>query len=473
MASVITERNGRKMVRFKAPNGKYPKIRLGKIDQRVAEEIKDHVEHLAGCWRDHKSPLPATDKWTVELLKDPARVWLYDRLAAVGLVGPREKPAREPKTAKAPEKASPHKLAAFIDTYINGRTGLEESSVNNLRCAARYLVEKFGEDTPLADISLGDADEYRDWLHGKVADATTRRYCAHARAFFRAAVRKRLIPENPFGDMKDLNVKKNKEREFFVTREVSNQVLNEMVDANESPLVEWQVIFALSRYGALRCPSEHLLLTWEDVAWEEDKFTVHSPKTKRYEGKETRVVPLFPELRPYLEAAFNQACDRLGRPPSGTDHVIVKFRYRGGKTNLRTGLLRFLKKAGVKAWPKLFQNLRASRSTELAASYPGYVAAAWCGHDEDTAKEHYWQITEDHWALAATKLTGEAVPNPGQKVATNRPQTEHKPSVASGPGESSRTQKTPENPEESGVFTDPEDTGTAFRAGKSEAGWGD
>jgi len=36
-------------------------------------------------------------------------------------------------------------------------------------------------------------------------------------------------------------------------------------------------------------------------------MVVRSPKTEHHEGGESRVVPIFPELRPYLEAVFDQA----------------------------------------------------------------------------------------------------------------------------------------------------------------------
>jgi hypothetical protein len=104
-----------------------------------------------------------------------------------------------------------------------------------------------------------------------------------------------------------------------------------------------------------------------------------------------------------------------------------------------------LKKAGVKAWPKLFQNLRASRATELAAAYPEYMAAAWCGHSEKIAVEHYWQITEDDWQLAATRLTGEGVLNPVQKAGPKVPENTPETPNPLGPGDGHRGDKTPKN----------------------------
>ena len=45
-------------------------------------------------------------------------------------------------------------------------------------------------------------------------------------------------------------------------------------------------------------------------------------------------------------------------------------RYRGSDTNLRTQFQRIIRRAGVESWPRLFQNMRASRETELTNEYP-------------------------------------------------------------------------------------------------------
>ncbi len=74
-----------------------------------------------------------------------------------------------------------------------------------------------------------------------------------------------------------------------------------------------------------------------------------------------------------------------------------------------------MKRAGVKAWPKLFQNLRSTRETELAESYPLHVATAWVGNSQIVALKHYLQITEDHFARASA--SSEATQNPTQHTS--------------------------------------------------------
>ena len=105
------------------------------------------------------------------------------------------------------------------------------------------------------------------------------------------------------------------------------------------------VTFCLVPIWGLRCPSEVLGLTWQDINWAEGKMLVRSPKTEHCPGHESRYVPIFPELLPYLREVFEQA-------EPGTIYVIT--RYRKTNVNLRTELIRIIHRAGLKPWPKLF-----------------------------------------------------------------------------------------------------------------------
>ena len=56
--------------------------------------------------------------------------------------------------------------------------------------------------------------------------------------------------------------------------------------------------------------------------------------------------------------------------------------------------------AGLEPWPKLFQNLRSTRETELAETYPVHVACAWIGNSHPVAAKHYLQVTDEHFEQA-------------------------------------------------------------------------
>ena len=101
-------------------------------------------------------------------------------------------------------------------------------------------------------------------------------------------------------------------------------------------------------------------------------------------------MPLFPEIRSALLDLFDAA-------EPGEDRVIV--RYREG-CNLNPQLRRIVKRAGVTPWPRTWHNMRASRQTELASSYPLATVCAWIGNTKAIAAGHYLQTTDADWERA-------------------------------------------------------------------------
>jgi hypothetical protein len=67
---------------------------------------------------------------------------------------------------------------------------------------------------------------------------------------------------------------------------------------------------------------------------------------------------------------------------------------QSGSANLRTQLERIMERAGVAKWPRLFQNMRASRETELTQHHPLHVVVAWIGNSAAIATRHYLQVTD-------------------------------------------------------------------------------
>jgi len=366
MASIVTQRNGTRMIQFTPPGArKRETLRLGHMCLRQVELIKVRVEHLLYAATARNPPDPETAAW-VAGLNDR----LAEKLAAVGLL---------------PKRASTT-LGAFLDDYIEKRAADTKPTTRLVYGhTRRLLVEYFGSDKPLRDITPGDADEWRRWMVGKgLADNTVRRRSGIAKQYFKAALRKRLISTNPFADLK-AGVLANPKRMHFISRTIAQRVIDACPDA------QWRLIFALSRYGGLRCPSETIGLRWADINWETSRMLVRSPKTEHHFGCEERQVPIFPELLPHLREVFEQA-------EPGVEFVIT--RYRDNTMNLRTQLLKIIRCAGEQPWPKLFQNLRSTRETELAEEYPLHVVCSWIGNSQPVAAKHYLQVTEDHFASA-------------------------------------------------------------------------
>jgi len=331
-------------------------------------------------------------KLTNSAIDRDAATWLanlssimYDRLVAVGLAEPRE-------SAVIPT------LGDWFSDYIARRTNWKPNTRRNALQAAKAAEKFFGKRTRLDRITVSDAEDFFRSLQATLSENTARRRCKRVRQFFNAAVKKRLITENPF-DTKAIPTTSvaNGEREYFLTCEDAQKVVDACPDA------EWRLIFALCRFGGLRCPSEVLRLKWEDVHWGTDWITVHSSKLEHHDNKGIRQVPIFGELRPYLDEAF-----ALAEP--GAEYCIT--RYRSSNCNLRTQLHRIIKRAGLTPWPKTFQNLRATRQTELTEEYPEHVVAKWLGNSPTIARKHYLQSTPEHHRRAVQK----AAHNPAQYV---------------------------------------------------------
>jgi len=112
-------------------------------------------------------------------------------------------------------------------------------------------------------------------------------------------------------------------------------------------------------------------------------------------------------------------------------------RYSSATQNLRTTFNKIVKRAGLKPWPKPFQNLRATRETELIEIYPAHVVVSGIGHSEKVARQHYLQTTDALFEKAVQSMPSDLV---GHMVGHNmcettqngelqKQQTPEKPSV--------------------------------------------
>jgi len=94
---------------------------------------------------------------------------------------------------------------------------------------------------------------------------------------------------------------------------------------------------------------------------------------------------------------------------NGAEFVIANPVLRDANANLCTNFMKIIKRAGLEPWPKIFQNLRSTRETELAEEYPLHVACAWIGNSKVVAIEHYLQVTlqvtDSHFEAAAKMRT--------------------------------------------------------------------
>lgn len=384
MASLSTGKNGLRRILFMVGKSKKT-IYLGHMPLKRAQRFLMVIEDLLSARATSQPIDDATAAW-LDALDDE----VHAKLAAVELVKPRTHAGSN--------------LQAFLDNYFNAMT-VKESTKIFYGHTRRCLIEHFGPDRKLRSLEPSEGEAFRQFLvKQKLSDATVARRIKAAKNMFDKAIAWRLMRENPLQGVKS-GSQTNSSRQCFIAADVIERVIDACPDA------EWRLLVALSRYGGLRCPSEHLALTWDDVDWEKMSLRVPSSKTEHHKGGGSRVIPIFPELYPYLRQAYEDAPERA---------IFVISGYRDPASNLRTRFMRIIRKAGFEPWDKLWHNLRSSRQTELAERFPMQVVCKWMGNSQAVALGHYLQVTDDHFERAVREsVIGKTTQNPTQPMPDN------------------------------------------------------
>jgi integrase len=391
MATVVNDPQGRKRVMFTDAHSRRRAVRLGKMSVRQAQTIADRVREIVIDQRQGRSHSDELLAWLGKALDDV----LKRRFRKLDLI---DLPDREEM-----------QLEPFIDKVLS-MLDVKPGTATFYGHTKRNLIQHLGAHRIVRTITRKNGDEWRLYLKSeRLAGPTIARRVVAARTIFKHAVKWGLSGINPFDEVKT-GRQTNKGRERFITREMIDLVIDECPD------LDWKLIFALTRYGGLRCPSELAAMRWPDLDWQRGSMIVHSPKTEAHEGGEQRVVPMFPELRPLLLEAFNAA-------EEGEERILTKHKLNNA-ANLRTQAARIIKRAGLTPWPKTFQNLRASRETELSERFPMHVVCAWIGNSPRVARDYYLMMHDGFLKAAqgAALQQPESSSNDRKQERTESPQ---------------------------------------------------
>ncbi|WP_146402677.1 tyrosine-type recombinase/integrase [Pseudobythopirellula maris] len=355
-------------------------IRLGAIPRKQAEAMLRHIEALAASLLDHSAPPEATARWLAELDEK-----IRERIVRASLAQPRHKP----RGVTVGELIDHYKRLKY---QSDGAGGYAQGTINVHEAAFASMLGHWPADTVVADISGGDCDDFVDWMSQKgLAEATIRKRSAIAKKLLGYAVKKRWLDRNPYEDsgVKTASVG-NSARQVFIPPADALKVLQELPDT------QWRLLFVLSRFGGLRVGSEPRQLKIGHVNAAAGTLTVPSPKTKRYQGKAERIIPLWPELERLITKRFHEMEEG--------EEMLLPFLRGRTDASLRKPMFAAIQRAGLQPWPRLWHNLRSSRQTELLG--PHYrcnmvEVCAWLGNSEAVANRHYVQATADGFSRAA------------------------------------------------------------------------
>lgn len=405
MASIGREgkRGELKRIIFRDAAGKQQSLRLGKCSQRAASNALAGFERVHEAHRVGSTIHPDGLRW-LESIDDR----LHARVVRLGL-------GVEPRKGAAVVT-----LAELLDRF-DAAASVKDSTRAAYRQTTDSLRAHIGEATPLSSITPAQADAWRKWIAEPVrvkgddgtettkqlAPATVAKRVHVARAIFKRAVRWGLIASNPFAELR-AGSQSNPDRAYYVDAESIRAILDACPDN------QWRAVVALSRFAGLRCPSEVAALRWGDVNWEHGRLMVRSPKTAGHEGHAVRVVPMVAELRAILQDLFDNA-------EPGTEAVVPRL--RDASMNLRTTFGKIIARAGLKPWPRLFHNMRASCATDWSERVPAHAVASWLGHSPLIAARHYLQTRDAHFELVTG--VGEAAANPATQARPRAHNDQH------------------------------------------------
>ena len=370
-----------KRINYRDTAGRQQSLYLGKCSEKAAQSALAGFERVHEAHRLGSTLHPDGVRW-LEGLNDR----LHARVVELGL-------GVEPRRTAAVVT-----VGELLERFVSAAV-VKPSTRAAYKQTTDSLREHLGETTGLATITPAHADVWRKSLSEPatkrhtsgamvtktLAPATVAKRVHVAKLIFKKAVRWGLAATDPFEHLR-AGSQSNPERSQYVDADAAHAILAACPDAR------WRAIVALSRFAGLRCPSEIAELKWGDVDFERHKLTVRSPKTAHHEGHAVRLVPIAPVLQPILHELFNRAED-------GAEAVVP--RVRGSAQNLRTTFLKIITRAGVKPWPRLFQNMRASCATDWVERHPAHIVAAWLGHSPLIAAKHYLHVRDVHFDLAA------------------------------------------------------------------------
>ena len=184
MASVSRDIGGKRRILFVALDGKRKAIRLGKMSQRTAGQVKFRIEQLLEAKLTGYAVDADTAQWIADLDERIA-----DKLARVDLI---------PKAVCQVAMT----LEIFLNDYLEHRIDVKPATKEVWEQVVRNLKNHFGGDRELPTITEGDAEDFKMYLISEgLAPTTVHKRLQFTRMFFRAAKKRELIGANPFTEV--------------------------------------------------------------------------------------------------------------------------------------------------------------------------------------------------------------------------------------------------------------------------------
>ena len=291
--------------------------------------------------------------------------------------------------------ASSWTLSCLFDFYTTSkRSELALGTLRLYQQAAKYLFAYFGKERLIDHITKADARAFKTALANgdlmyvnklrktKPTPSTVDKHVRTVRSLFNFAKEDDFILDNPFNKLsKTIKI----ERAWhYVTKDEYQKLMT------FAPNTNWRLLISLCRLAGLR-RGEALDLEWSDIDWGEHRLQIIGSESWQPKDRESRIVPIFPELYKILLTAYDDA-------DAGQKKVIEGL----CATNTWRDFQVLFRRAGVKPYSKPCHSLRKNAITDWASNFPAHVVKEWAGHSSlETTDRYYLQVSESEYTRAA------------------------------------------------------------------------
>ncbi len=277
-------------------------------------------------------------------------------------------------------------LGAFLEKFLDwSKATKAKQTYATDKKGAENLLEYFGETIRLSRITASKAEGFKLFLvnHKGYSKTTANIRLRHAKAMFSKAVEWNHLAENPFSKVSPF---KTEEKLRYLTPEELKRLFS-VIDREDHKAYFFLIFYTGMRLG------EVISLEWKDIDLENDIIIVRNKGTFHTKNYKERVVPIHPDLKPYLK--------RLRADSDIEDVRVVKY----SRSGLGKLFAVYSKRSGVHCSPhKLrhtFATLLASKGVSLKA------IQEMLGHSRVTTTEIYAKMATDYLKESVKHLSVE------------------------------------------------------------------
>lgn len=288
------------------------------------------------------------------------------------------------------------------DAVENALENLENTAkrqtVRATRNFLRYMLEYFGKDKPITEITRRDAQAFNAYLIGKVEAGEMARTSKNAvitrsKWLFKQFIKQSDEPiNNPFDVIAGGLTVSDKEPRT-ITEEEATRIEAAIMTYNPPKAhynsLEMLTYFRLGYWQGLRIGSETPELKWEFIDFKKKVLTIKDVKrSKRGKATKWRTMPLFTETAQVL-AQLKEERKRNGDALNYVFSDWWRDDLKNNSTNAFCLFNRILSAAGLEI-DRPRQVLRQTASNRIREQFGEYWENVWIGHTKEVARGAYY-----------------------------------------------------------------------------------